>query len=207
MSIIPQLASSLGRRDEEPNKDLGRRLVETGDIQGIQEAAENLRNENRGIRIDCLAVLEQVGILAPELIENFLDEFFHLAFSNDNRLIWAAMINIALIATLKPAEIMERAEEIMALTEKGSVITKDNGIKILSKAGATNPEYNDQVFPFLINQLETCRPKSVPQFAESILVAVNPKNRDQYLVVLKERSEELTDSQLKRINKIIKSLS
>jgi hypothetical protein len=207
MTIIPHLASSLDRRDEKPNKELGNRLVESRDIQGIQEAAENLRNENRAIQIDCLAVLEQVGTLDPELIENYLDEFFHLAFGKENRLIWAAMINIALIADRRPAEIMERVDEIMTLTEKGSVITRDNGIKILARIGAAKPEYNDRVFPYLISQLENCRPKSVPQYAESILVAVHPMNQDQYLAALKNRSEELTASQLKRINKIIKSFS
>ena len=58
MSIISELASMQGRKDEEPNKELGKRLAETANLVGIKEAADNLRNEDRKIQIDCLAVLE-----------------------------------------------------------------------------------------------------------------------------------------------------
>lgn len=204
MSILPELASMLGRKDEEPNKELGKRLVETADLEGIKEAADNLRNEDRKIQIDCLAVLEQVGSLAPELIENYLEEFLRLIFGKNNRLIWAAMINIALIANRKPDQIINRLDDIIAVIEKGSVITRDNGIKTLSRAAATKPEYSNLVFPHLIDQLNNCRSKSLPQYAESILVAVNPGNQTQYLAVLNKRFNELSAAQGKRVNRIIR---
>ena len=207
MSIIPKLASSLGRRDEEPNKELGRRLVETRDRQGIREVGENLKNENRAIQIDCLTVLEQVGRLAPELVEDYLEDFLWLAFGSDNRLIWAAMINIALIADRKPGEIMERLDELIEVIERGTVITQDNGIKILARVGGIDPEYNSQIFPYLMGQLKNCRQKSVPQYAESIMAAVDPENQDQYLAILNERMDELSAAQGKRVKKIITALS
>jgi hypothetical protein len=154
-----------------------------------------------------LAVLEQVGQLEPGLIEDYLEEFLHLAFGKDNRLVWAAMINIAIIADRKPMEIMKRFEELIAVIEKGSVITRDNGIKILSRVGAVKSQYNAQVFPYLLDQLKTCRPKSVPQYAESIQVAVNSGNRDQYLTVLKMRLPELSAAQERRVKMIIRDLS
>ena len=205
MSILAELASMQGRKDEEPNKELGKRLVETANLEGIREAVDNLRNEDKKIQVDCLAVLEQVGLLAPELIEDYLEEFLKLIFGKDNRLIWASMINIALIADRKPDQIINRLDDIISVIEKGSVITRDNGIKILSRAGAAKPEYNSQVFPHLIDQLNNCRPKSLPQYAESILVAVNPGNQTQYLAVLNKRLDELSAAQGKRVNKIIRS--
>ncbi len=47
MSILNELASMQGRKDEEPNKELGKRLVETADLEGIKEAADNLRNVDK----------------------------------------------------------------------------------------------------------------------------------------------------------------
>jgi hypothetical protein len=152
-----------------------------------------------------LAVLEQIGLQAPDLIEDFLDDFLGLAFGKDNRLIWAAMINIALIADRKPDQIYAHLEEIIEVIERGSVITQDNGIKILSRICETKPEYLVVVFPYLINQLQTCRAKSVPQYAESTRVAVNPEYQDRYLEVLQSRLDELSESQSKRVNKVIKS--
>ena len=205
MSILAELSSMQGRKDEEPNKELGKRLVETANLEGIREAVDNLRNEDKKIQVDCLAVLEQVGLLAPELIEDYLEEFLRLVFGKDNRLIWASMINIALIADRKPDQIINRLDDILSVIEKGSVITRDNGIKILSRAAAAKPEYNSQVFPHLIDQLNNCRPKSLPQYAESILVAVNQDNQTQYLAVLNKRFDELSAAQGKRVNKIIRS--
>lgn len=205
MSILPELASMQGRKDEEPNKELGKRLVETADLEGIKEAADNLRNADRKIQADCLAVLEQVGSLAPELIEDYLEEFLRLIFGKDNRLIWAAMINIALIANRKPDQIINRLDDIIGVIEKGSVITRDNGIKILSRAAAAKTEDNNLVFPYLIDQLNNCRPKSLPQYAESVLVAVNPGSQAQYLAVLNNRFNELSAAQGKRVKKISRS--
>jgi len=107
MSILSKLASAQGRKDEEPNKELARELDANNDIDGIREAAENLRNKDKRIQTDCLSVLEQVGLLEPELIEDYVADFIELVFSRDNRLVWAAMINLALIADRKPQEIFD----------------------------------------------------------------------------------------------------
>ena len=205
MSIIPKLASSQGRKDQEPNKELGKWLVETNNLASINEAADNLLNEDRNIRIDCLAVLEQVGLLAPDLIEGYLDEFLRLIFGEDNRLIWAAMINIALIADRKPSQIISRLDEIIKVIDRGSVITRDNGIKILARVAAAKPEFGERIFPYLINQLKDCRPKSLPQYAESISISVRPDYQDQDLSVLLSRINELSTAQEKRVKKIIKN--
>jgi hypothetical protein len=113
MSVLSRLASQQGRTDEEPNKDLAKELVEKNNSAGIQEIAENLWHEDRQIRIDCLAVLEQVGLLAPELIEDYVSDFLQLAFCGDNRLVWAAMINLALVADRKPQDIFEHHKSLV----------------------------------------------------------------------------------------------
>jgi hypothetical protein len=42
MSVLSKLACAYDRKDEEPNKDLGKELVENHDIEGIREIAKNL---------------------------------------------------------------------------------------------------------------------------------------------------------------------
>jgi hypothetical protein len=206
MSLISRLASQQGRRDEEPNKDLARELVEGDNIEGIRHIGENLWNADRRIQIDCLAVLEQVGLLAPELIEDYIPDFLRLAFSGDNRLVWAAMINLALVADRKPREIFEHYDDLVNVMENGSVIVRDNGIKILARVASANVEYNRTIFPFLIEQLHTCRSKSVPQYAESMEVAVTPGNQAQYLAILNQRYDTLSAAQQRRVRRILKAL-
>jgi hypothetical protein len=205
MSILSKLASVQGRNDDGPNKGLGRELVETNEADGIRKIAENLWNEDKKIQADCLSVLEQVGLLAPELIEDCVSDFLRLIQVKDNRLVWAAMIDLALIADRKPREIFAQYGEIVKVMERGSVITRDNGIKTLARVASTSREYSEVIFPFLLEQLERCRAKSVPQYAESISVAVTPDNRDRYLGVLDERFDTLSLFQQRRVKKLLKA--
>jgi hypothetical protein len=205
MSVLSKLAGAQGRRDEEPNKALARELVEKNDVDSMREVAENLWNEDRRVRTDCLSVLEQIGWLAPEMIQDYVDEFIALVFSKDNRLVWAAMINLALIADRKPQEIFERYDEIVQVIDKGSVITKDNGIKTLARVASVSAEYGQVIMPYLMEQLKSCRSKSVPQYAESIRVAVNLNNQEQYLGILNARLDTLSAAQRKRVNKLLKT--
>lgn len=207
MSVISKLASQQGRNDEGSNKDLARELVEKNDIDGIREIAENLWNKDKRIQTDCLSVLEQIGLLAPELIENYVSDFLQLIQSKNNRLVWAAMINLALIAARKPQEIFEQYDDIVKVIERGSVITQDNGLKTLAQVASTTSEYNEAIWPYLMAQLKSCRAKSVPQYAESISVAVTTDNQAQYLGVLNERLGTLSATQQKRVKKLLRTFA
>jgi len=205
MSVLSKLASAQGRKDDNPNKDLGRELAENHDTAGIRIIAENLVSKDKRIRADCLSVLEQVGLLAPALLVDYASEFLALIFSNENRMVWAAMINLALIADRVPIEIFKRYPDIVKVIEQGSVITKDNGIKTLAKVAAEDSKYKGVIIPFLLDQLKGCRSKSVPQYAESIRCALDPDNQSQFLDILNERFDTLSTAQQKRVGKLIRT--
>ena len=116
------------------------------------------------------------------------------------------MICLALIADRRPKEIFENREAIVKVVEKGSVIVQDNGIKTLAKVAAAEDEYNRVIFPYLMEQLRTCRSKSVPQYAESIFCAVNLEKGEEYIKILTRRFEELSTSQQRRVKKILEKL-
>ena len=206
MSVLAKLASMQDRRDEEPNKDLAKELVEQRNIEGIREIAENLWNKDKRIQSDCDSVMEEIGRKAPELIEEYVDDFLKLLSSKNNRRVWGAMINLSLIADKKPKEIFESFEGIIETIENGSVITRDNGIKTLAIVASTEEEYNQIRFPLLIEQLKTCRPKNVPQYAESIFCAVKSDNRERYIEVLNQRFDTLSSSQKNRVKKLLRKL-
>ena len=194
------------RRDEEPNKDLAKELVEQKDIEGIREIAENLWNKDKKMQSDCDSAMEEIGRNAPELIEEYVADFLKLLSSKNNRRVWGAMINLSLIAEKKSKEIFESFESIIETIENGSVITRDNGIKTLAIVASTEEEYNQIIFPFLIEQLKTCRPKSVPQYAESTFCAVKSDNRERYIEVLNRRFDTLSSSQKNRVKKLLRKL-
>jgi len=101
--------------------------------------------------------------------------------------------------------IRDRYDYIVRVIEKGSVITKDNGIKTFAKVASTSTEYKEVIVPYLMEQLRRCRSKSVPQYAESIRVAVNLENQEQYLGILNERLDALSAAQQRRIKILLKT--
>jgi len=206
MSILKKLASQQNRKDSVPNQELAAELAKQKDRKGIKEIADNLWHKDKKIQADCLKVLYEIGYIAPELIEGYILDFIRLLSNKNNRLVWGAMIGLSTIADRKPKEIIDNLAQIIKTIKNGSVITIDNGIKALSLAASVDKEYNKAVFPFLIEQLSQCRPKSVPQYAEHILVSVNPENKKRYLTTLNKRKDILTSTQRARINRIFKSL-
>jgi hypothetical protein len=203
MSVLDKLATSLGQRSEVPNQKLARELAEKKDAAGIRELAENLWNKNGNIASDCIKTLYEVGYLQPELIAPYVNDFLQLIRSRENRLVWGGMLALSTIAGLKADEIFTQVELVKKVTREGSVITCDNGIKTLALVAGTKEEYNKVIFPFLIEHLQTCRSKEVPQHAESSLAAVNSKNKSIFFDMLNQRLDGLTSPQAARVKKVI----
>ena len=204
MSALKRIAYFQSRRDEVPNQELARELAEQRDRQGIQEIAENLWNENQNIQSDCLKVLYEVGYLEPVLIADYVGDFLKLLRSKNNRLVWGSMIALSTIAMIRAEELYTHVGEIKRVMEQGSVITRDNGVKILAAIASTRDEFREAIFPYLLRHLEACRPKDVPQHAESIVVAVNASTKDAFLEVLGRRMTDMTDSQISRLKKVMR---
>jgi hypothetical protein len=205
MSVLNKIAFFQNRRDEIPNQAVARILAQTRSQADIREIAENLWNEEPNLQSDCLKVLYELGYLAPELIAEYVEDFLRLLKHRNNRMVWGGMIALSTVADLKAAEIFPHVDEIIQVMNKGSVITMDNGIKTLALVASQNDEYQQVIFPTLLDHLKTCRPKEVPQHAEKSLSAVTAGDKSDFIRVLEKRLEEMTASQATRVKKIIKT--
>jgi len=205
LTVLNQIAYYQNRRDEVPNQELARYLAEREDRLGIQENAENLWNSDPGVQSDCLKVLYEIGYLKPELVVDYAEDFLKLLNSRNNRLVWGAMIALSTIAAQCADILYRQVGEIQRAMEAGSVITRDNGVKVLAAIAAHNDEYRQRIFPYLLRHLQTCRPKDVPKHAENILPAVNASNRDAFIGILEKRMEDLNGAQVTRVKKAIKT--
>jgi hypothetical protein len=206
MSALPRIAYYQNRRDEVPNQELAQELAAKKDRKGIREIAANLWNENPAVQSDCLKVLYEIGYLQPELAAPYAGDYLKLLHSRNNRLVWGAMIALSTVANLKADVIYPHVEEIKQAMDEGSVITKDNGVKVLGLVAAQNAAYGKEIFPYLLHHLETCRPKDVPQHAEKTVVAVTARNKKQFAAVLEKRLVDLSGSQAARVKKVIKEV-
>jgi hypothetical protein len=204
MSVIDKLAHSLGRRDEALNQELAHHLAAKKDKAGIHEVAENLWNKDKNIQADCIKVLYEVGVIEPELIAEYAEDFVKLLRSKNNRLAWGGMTALAEVARANPEAVFKNLDAIKKAKETGSVITVDNAISTLAYTAAANGKYNEAIFPYLLNHLSSCRPKEVPQHSEKTLPAVNDSNKNEFIKVLEKRMEDLSGGGLARVKKAIK---
>jgi hypothetical protein len=204
MTVLDQLASSLGRRDEVPNQELAKALAADKNKQGIHEVAGNLWNKNKNIQADCIKVLYEVGYIEPKLIAGYTEEFVKLLRSKNNRLVWGGMTALAEVAKTNPDVVFRHLNEIKKAKETGSVITVDNAISTLAYTAAAKEDFNKAIFPYLLNHLASCRPKEVPQHSERTLPAVNSSNKRDFIEILEKRTEDLSGSGLARVKKVIK---
>lgn len=207
MSVIPKLATSLGKKDEVPNQLLAKEIAQAKDTAAVRELVDNLANNNVAIANDCIKTLYEVGYIDPQLIADYSDLFIQLLFSCNNRLVWGAMIILSVIAPIVPQKIFESRERVFSAMHEGSVITVDNGVKVLAHVAAAKTDFEQELFPFLIGHLKRCRSKEVPQHAESIMVCINDRNKGLFEAVLKDRMTELTPSQAARIKRLLKQTS
>lgn len=206
MTILNRLASQQNRKDEVPNIELAQELAHEENLSGIEEIIENLSNKNKSIQHDCIKVAYEIGEIKPELISKYALTFISLLKSRNNRLVWGGMSALATIAEVSSDTIMEHVETIITAMKTGSVITVDKGVLTLAKLAAVNKQNNERIFPYLLEHLETCRPKEIPQHSESTFLAVTDENKAEFLNVLKQRDKYLTAPQLKRVKKIYKQL-
>ncbi len=132
-----------------------------------------------------------------------MPDFLKLLKSKNNRMVWGSMIALATIADIKAEEIYPQHEMIEKTMDNGSVITVDNGVKMLAIVAGKCREQNNGIFSYLLGHLETCRPRDVPRLAEKTLPAVNRVNKDDFIQVLKKRMTDISSSQVARLKDVI----
>ncbi len=211
MSVLNELSSAVGRRDEIPNQELAARLAAKAQRQSISDdldtLVENLRTGKRPIQHDCIKVLYEVGYLNPDLIGSYAAEFVSLLSSRDNRMVWGAMTALSAIAAQQPRALWAHAQQLMRATASGSAITQDHGIRVLAALAGADPEYAAVCWPYLVDFLRTCKPKDVARHAEAVAAAAGDVNPHQLRQILDDRLHDLNAAAAKRVAKITKQLS
>jgi hypothetical protein len=206
MSILNRLASALDRSDEVPNQILASEIAEAGNKDAVRELTANLSNADKNIQHDCIKVLYEVGYLKPELIAPHVDTFIQLLRSRNNRLVWGGMTALGSIADLTAVDIWKQIDVVMNVTDRGSVITQDWGIRVLAAVSAKEASYEKRIFPFLKGFLQKCPAKDFPRHLESCLVAINSGNSTEIMPIIEARKLSLKPAQSQRVEKLLRKL-
>jgi hypothetical protein len=206
LKVLTRLATALGRRDEVPNQQLARDIVEAGDKNGVAELVENLSNQDKNIQSDCIKVLYEIGEQKPEMISDYVSDFGKLLGSRNNRLTWGAMTALDSMTLVNLKGVYALLPQIMSVAKNGSVISRDHAIGILTKL-TNSKEYAKRCLPLLLEQLRLSPDNQFPMYAEVSMPVIKETNRKEFLKVFNERVGKLQkESQKKRVEKLLRKL-
>src|SRR6185369_3408133 len=208
MSVLGQLATALGRRDEVPNQELAQRIVREGNTAAVQELVENLEHQNKAIPSDCIKVLYEIGAANPDLIANYYKEFGKLLESKNNRLVWGAMMALDTIVLKQPKGVHRLLSKILKTADSsGSVIARDHAVGILAKLATLKPYRRDSI-ALLIEQLKSCPNNQFAMYVEMSAPVIDAENKERFRQLIEKRSAELErESAKKRVAKVLKKLT
>ncbi|NOU19271.1 MAG: hypothetical protein HOO91_17070 [Bacteroidales bacterium] len=207
MKALDLIATSLNRRDDEPNQALAVEIIRSKRNDWVKELVENLKNKDKNIQSDCIKALYEIGERgSADMIAPYYKEFGEILNSKNNRLIWGTMTALDTITLVNPKGIYDLLPLTISAIDKGSVITIDHGVGILAKLSSID-EYADNTFPLLIEQLKKCPAKQLPMYAEKSQFAISSKNQKQFIELIQSRIPEMDkDSQRVRLNKVLKKI-
>ena len=208
MSVLEELATTLGRRDEVPNQELARRIVRQRNAADVRDLVENLDHKDRGIQNDCIKTLYEIGAVNPELVAKYYKEFGKLLDSKNRRLVWGAMMALDTIALKQSKRVHGMLSKILEVADNsGSVIARDHAVGILSKLATLRPYRRDCV-ALLIEQLMRCPDNQFAMYVELSAPVVDADSRKRFRQVIETRMQQLErESQKKRVAKALKKLT
>lgn len=207
MSVIPQLAHSMGRRDDVPNQELAMNIARKNDKPAVKELVENLQHRSKDIQHDCIKVLYEIGLSLPAMIIDYLPVFLSLLQSKNNRMQWGAMIAIDHLTHHNPEAVYHALPQIIDAADKGSVITRDHAVFILIKLHKVK-KYAADVFELLADQLSNCPANQLPMYAERAMPVIDRNNQATFRRIMLVRLTEMpTERKRNRLEKLARKFT
>ena len=129
MNVVEKIRS-VRKRSKEIVQTIARKIAEENDYESIRSLVALMDDPDRNTQSLSIEVLYEVGYLKPYLLTAKADVFSDLLESNNNRLVWGAMIALSSIPSVAPQVIFDELPKIVDAENKGSVITRDAGVVI-----------------------------------------------------------------------------
>ncbi len=205
-SVLEQLASVSGKREQDLNIQLAQKIAADKDKKAVQELVAGLGHKTKAIRHDCIKALYETAALAPGLLKPHADIFISLLEDKDNRMQWGAMTALSAMVQEIPEQLSAALAQLVAVADKGSVITRDHLVRILAGL-SQHKKYTGTTLPLLLEQLLQAPVNQVPSYAEQALPVTSPEFKERLVQVLQTRLQDVEqESKRKRIEKVLKKL-
>jgi len=207
MDILAELSSNQGRRDQDPNQALAKKIAVEDDRAACAALIDIVQNGKRAARHDAIVVAYEVATAKPELMRDHAETFFALLSDSDNRMCWGAMDAILHLADLMPARVMADLDALCTAADTSSVIAKDRLMALLAKLNGY-PEFAPTVTPVILNRLRHAAVNQFPMYAE-LAAETQPANEMNSLVsIIETRRDTISyPAKKKRLDKLLRKIA
>jgi hypothetical protein len=205
MTILYKLASSLGRRDAEPNHKLAQQIIIRMDALSVAELIDNTASKIENIQADCVEVLSEIAKYKPELIIEYDSFFIHLLGNRNRNLVLGSLAVLDYVTKWKPDSIYNNLPKILEVADSGLLISKEHGFSVLLQLILIE-KYSYEVSRLILVQFKTCAIVLVIRYAEKVQELILDAYKADFVKVLELRMSEI-DNNIKRdkIQKVILS--
>lgn len=207
MSIQDQLSYALDRKDQEPNKLVAKRIVDTGNLNEVKKLIEFIETRpKQRAQSDAVLALAYVGELSPELLKGQAEFFISRLNSPINRVIFGSMIALAHIAHLERKKLFDALPHIIDAMDAGTVVTRDHGYRIMITL-YTDDRFQEDMFLLIQEQLMKAPSNQLGQYVERLIAVLDKSDLNSLVETLEERRGDVTNEHhIKRLNKNLKKL-
>ncbi|MEQ9403227.1 MAG: hypothetical protein RIM99_06580 [Cyclobacteriaceae bacterium] len=207
MDVSKRLSFSLDHRDQGPNKKLAKDIVDSQDKELLEELIQLLESRPAaGLQKDCAVTLAYVAEQSPRMLTPYTTQMINNMDASVNRVIWGSMMVLAHIAPLVSQELYSELPKIMDAMDKGTVVTRDYGFRILVELYQVDEIKEDMLY-IILEQLAKSPGNQLGQYAERFMPVVTVDHKPTFIKTLEERRGDLTNEHhLKRLTKNLKKL-
>ena len=207
MSIGKRLSHSLDCRDQGPNKEVAKEIINTESTGLLQELIDLLESKpNEGLRKDCALTLAYVAEKKPALLVPYADLMISRMNDPINRVIFSCMIALAHITPFVQDKLYHALPVILDAMDDGTVVTRDYGFRIIVELYKIASKKED-IFYIILEQVSKAPSNQLGQYTERFLAVVDNHHKSDFISVLEERRSDLTNEyHLKRLSKNLKKL-
>lgn len=207
MPIQDKLAFALDRNDQDPNKQVARRIVDTGGKKEVDELVSFVSSQpKQRAQSDAILALAYVGELAPVLLSDQVEFLIDQLSSPINRVIFGSMIGLAHIAHLQTRKLFDALPQIIDAMDTGTVVTRDHGYRIMITLYGED-RFQEDLFVLIQEQLMKAPSNQLGQYTERLIPVLNKTHLNSLIETLEERQNDIANEHhVKRLNKNLKKL-
>lgn len=175
------------------------RLVSEGSPSDFNRWGDMLQDDKPTTAAKAARVLSAVAETRPAALTPIVDRFVRGLLSENKRVVSASAQALTAIASVAPARVAKRLDELKAAYPKTTDVGKDGIVRSFATLCAASVAYQKRLEPLLKQALAGADPKTLVVWTEAVLPALKGEPHANARAVVEKRLSSIPRSQAQKI--------